>query len=299
MLDKLKNALSTFVNKTLSEKKLEDAIEDLKLILLRNDVAMNTAEEICQNIIDKLKGEQIGRLTSTKALLEKTLEEVITKILTPDFELDLLQEIENKKASGDLPYVIVFLGVNGTGKTTTMAKIARYLKKNGYSVVAAASDTFRAGAIEQLSSHMDNVGVNVIKGQYKSDPASVSFDAIDHAKAKNIDVVLVDTAGRQVSDKNLMREIEKICRVANPDLKLFIGDSLAGNDALFQAKEFNKYVGVDASILTKLDADAKGGAALSISHETRKPIIFVGIGQKYTDLEKFDPDLFISSVLTD
>jgi len=298
MLDKLKNALSTFVNKTLTEKKLDDAIEDLKLILLRNDVAMNTADDICQNIINKLKGEQIGRLFSTQSLLEETLEEVITNILTPDFELDLLQEIQNNKASGDLPYVIVFLGVNGTGKTTTMAKIARYLKENGYSVVAAASDTFRAGAIEQLSYHMDNVGVNVIKGQYKSDPASVSYDAIDHAKAKKIDVVLVDTAGRQVTDKNLMREIEKICRVANPDLKLFIGDSLAGNDALFQAKEFNKYVGIDASILTKLDADAKGGAALSISHETRKPIIFVGVGQKYKDLKEFDPDLFISNVLT-
>jgi fused signal recognition particle receptor len=299
MLDKLKNALSTFINKTLTEKKLDDAIEDLKLILLRNDVAMNTADDICQNIISKLKGDKIGRLSSTRSILEETLEEVITNILTPDFELDLLQEIKNKKASGDLPYTIVFLGVNGTGKTTTMAKIARYLKEYGYSVVAAASDTFRAGAIEQLSYHMDNVGVNVIKGQYKSDPASVSYDAIDHAKAKKIDVVLVDTAGRQVTDKNLMREIEKICRVANPDLKLFIGDSLAGNDALFQAKEFNKYVGIDATILTKLDADAKGGAALSISHETRKPIIFVGVGQKYTDLEEFDPDLFISNVLTE
>jgi fused signal recognition particle receptor len=299
MLDKLKSAFSSFVNKTLTEEKLEEAIEELKLLLLRNDVAMNTADEIIQNIINKLKGEQIGRLSSTSSFLEDTLEEVITDILTPKEQIDVLKEIKEKKDSGEKPYVIVFLGVNGTGKTTTMAKIAQYLKKHGYSVVAAASDTFRAGAIEQLSYHMDNVGVNVIKNQYKSDPASVAFDAIDHATAKNIDVVLVDTAGRQVSDKNLMREIEKICRIANPDLKLFVGDSLAGNDALYQAKEFNKYVGIDASILTKLDADAKGGAALSVSHEIEKPIIFVGVGQKYEDLEKFNPDLFISSVLTE
>ncbi|TXT62715.1 MAG: Signal recognition particle 54 kDa protein [Promethearchaeota archaeon] len=299
MLEKLKNALSGFINKTLTEEKIEENIEDLKLILLRNDVAMDTADEISHSIIEKLKGEQIGRLSSTKSFLEDTLEEVITNILTPEQELNLLQEIEKKKQAEQLPYVMVFLGVNGTGKTTTMAKIAQYVKDHGYSVVAAASDTFRAGAIEQLSYHMDNVNVRIIKGQYKSDPASVAYDAIDHARAKNIDIVLIDTAGRQVSDKNLMREIEKICRIAQPDLKLFIGDSLAGNDALFQAKEFNKYVGIDASILTKLDADAKGGAALSIAHETKKPIIFVGVGQKYHDLEKFDSELFISSVLTE
>ncbi|MBD3212284.1 MAG: signal recognition particle-docking protein FtsY [Candidatus Lokiarchaeota archaeon] len=296
MLDKLKNAFSTFVNKTLTEEKLEDTIKDLNILLISNDVAMETADVICQSIIDSFRGEEVGRLTSTSKLLEETLEEVITEILTPDQEIDLLEQIEQKQSSEE-PYVIVFLGVNGTGKTTTMAKVAHFLKKEGYSVVAAASDTFRAGAIEQLSYHMKNVGVRVIKNEYRSDPASVAYDAVDHATAKNIDVVLVDTAGRQVTDKNLMREIEKICRIARPDLKIFVGDSLAGNDALFQAQEFNKYVGIDATILTKLDADAKGGAALSVSHETKKPIIFVGTGQKYEDLEPFDPDLFITNIL--
>ncbi|TFF93838.1 MAG: signal recognition particle-docking protein FtsY [Promethearchaeota archaeon] len=298
MLDKLKSAFSTFVNKTLSEDKLEDSIQDLKILLLSNDVAMETAEAICDNIIKSFKGEEIGRLTSTGKLLEETLENVITEILTPDQELNLIEQIEEKRSVKD-PYIIVFLGVNGTGKTTTMAKMAHFLKEKGYSVVAAASDTFRAGAIEQLTYHMNNVGVKVIKNQYKSDPASVAYDAIDHARAKNIDIVLVDTAGRQVTDKNLMKEIEKICRISKPDLKIFVGDSLTGNDALFQAKEFNKYVGIDASILTKLDADAKGGAALSVSHETKKPIIFVGTGQSYEDLENFDPDLFISNILTE
>jgi len=193
--------------------------------------------------------------------------------------------------------VIVFLGVNGTGKTTTMAKIAHYLKKHDFSTVAAAADTFRAGAIEQLSYHMVNVDIKVIKHEYKSDPASVAYDAIEHAKAKGINVVLIDTAGRQVSDKNLMKELEKIVRVSEPDLIIFVGDSLAGNDALFQAKEFKKNIGIDANILTKLDADSKGGAALSISFETKKPIIFVGVGQEYKDLEPFDRDLFVSNIL--
>ncbi|TXT54293.1 MAG: Signal recognition particle 54 kDa protein [Promethearchaeota archaeon] len=272
MLDKLKSSLSSFVKKTLTEEKIEDSLEELRLMLIRNDVAIDTADEICNKIKDSYKGEEIGLLSSKKGYLSDVLEEVIEEILTPEKKIDLIDEIENKDSK---PYIMLFLGVNGTGKTTTMAKIAHYLKNEGYSVVAAASDTFRAGAIEQLSHHMNNVGVKVIKHKYKADPASVAYDAIDHAKSKGIDVVLVDTAGRQVSDKNLMREIEKIVRIAQPDLKIFVGDSLAGNDALYQAKEFNKSVGIDANILTKLDADAKGGAALSISYETRKPIIYV------------------------
>jgi len=296
MLDKLKSAFSSFISKTLTEKKLEDSIKDLKLILLSNDVAMDTAEEICDNLTKSFEGEQIGRLSSTKNMLFNFLKEIITEILTPDQEIDLLKEIKKKNVK-NLPYVIVFLGVNGTGKTTTMAKIAHFLKKNKISSVAAAADTFRAGAIEQLSYHMNNVDIRVIKHDYNSDPASVCFDAIEHAKAKNVNVVLIDTAGRQVNDKNLMIEMQKIVRVAQPDLIIFVGDSLAGNDALYQAKEFKKHVGIDANILTKLDADAKGGAALSISHETNKPIIFVGVGQKYDDLLPFDRDLFISNIL--
>jgi fused signal recognition particle receptor len=294
MLDKLKSSLSSFVKKTLTEEKIEDSLEELRLMLIRNDVAIDTADEICNKIKDSYKGEEIGLLSSKKGYLGDVLEEAIEEILTPEKKIDLIEEIENKDSK---PYIMLFLGVNGTGKTTTMAKIAHYLKNEGYSVVAAASDTFRAGAIEQLSYHMNNVGVKVIKHKYKADPASVAYDAIDHAKSKGIDVVLVDTAGRQVSDKNLMREIEKIVRIAQPDLKIFIGDSLAGNDALYQAKEFNKSVGIDANILTKLDADAKGGAALSISYETRKPIIYVGVGQGYDDLKEFDKNFFVSNIL--
>ncbi|MFX1488391.1 MAG: signal recognition particle-docking protein FtsY [Promethearchaeota archaeon] len=293
MLEKLKNVFSTFVKKSLTEKKIDESIKDLRILLIRNDVAIDTADEICKQISDSFKDQQIARLTSTKKLLFDTLRDTITEILTPEVRIDLLEEVKKKNQ----PYVIIFLGVNGTGKTTTMAKVAHFFKKNGFSIVAAASDTFRAAAIEQLSYHMDNVGIRVIKHEYKSDPASVAYDAIEHAKAKKIDIVLVDTAGRQVTDKNLMIEIQKICRVAQPDCKIFVGDSLAANDALYQAREFDKHVGIDANILTKLDADAKGGAALSISFETKKPIIFLGTGQKYEDLEPFDREVFISNIL--
>lgn len=295
MKKKLSNIFTNFVKKTITEKKL-DAISELKLLLISNDVALDTAEELCNQLVDRLKGEQIGRLSSTKNYLFKELRDIIRNILTPEKNINLLDEIKVKN-SKNLPYVIVFLGVNGTGKTTTMAKIAHFLKKQGLTSVAAAADTFRAGAIEQLSKHMDNVGIRVIKHDYKSDPASVAFDAVNHAKAKNVNVVLVDTAGRQVTDKNLMIEMQKIIRIAEPDLKVLIVDSLSGNDALFQAKEFKKHVGIDTNVLTKLDADSSGGAALSITYETKKPILFVGNGQGYDDIEEFSIDSFITNIL--
>jgi len=295
-MKKLGNIFSTFVKKTLTSDNLESTLNELNLLLISNDVAIETADVLCQKVSESLKGEQISRLTSKKKFLFDILREVVREILTPEREINLIDEIRNVNKQNK-PYVMCFLGVNGTGKTTTIAKIAHYLKKNNISSVAAAADTFRAAAIEQLSIHMQNVGIRVIKHAYKSDPASVAFDAIEHAKAKKVDVVLVDTAGRQVSNKNLMKEMQKIVKVAEPDLVLFIGDSLAGNDALTQAKEFNKSVGIDANILTKFDADAKGGAALSISYETKKPILFVGIGQGYDDLEPFNIQLFISNIL--
>jgi fused signal recognition particle receptor len=295
-MKKLSNVFSVFVKKTLSSENLESALNELNLLLIGNDVATETADILCQKINESLKGEQVSRLTSKNKFLFEVLKDAITDILTPEKNIDLLEEIRKKNKTNS-PYIICFLGVNGTGKTTTIAKIAHYLKKNNISSVVAAADTFRAAAIEQLSYHMQNIGIKVIKHEYKSDPASVAYDAVQHAKAKNINVVLVDTAGRQVSNKNLMQEMQKIVRVAEPDLTLFIGDSLAGNDALTQAKEFNNSVGIDANILTKFDADAKGGAALSISYETKKPILFIGIGQGYDDLEPFNRELFISNIL--
>jgi len=296
MLEKLKNVFSTFVKKTLTEKKIDEAISDLRILLISNDVAIDTADEICKSIIESFKGQQITRLTSTNKMLFDTLKEVIVEILTPEEEIDIIKEIKAKNSLG-LPYVFVFFGINGTGKTTTIAKVANFLKESNITSVAAASDTFRAGAIEQLTKHMNNVGIKVIKHGYKSDPASVAYDAIEHAKAKEIDVVLVDTSGRQTTNRNLMMEMQKICRVTNPDCKVFVGDSLSANDVLYQVREFDKLVGIDANILTKFDADAKGGAALSISFETKKPLIFLGIGQNYEDLIPFNRDLFLSNIL--
>ena len=190
----------------------------------------------------------------------------------------------------------MFLGINGTGKTTTIAKLTHLFQKKGFSVVLACADTFRAGSSEQLQTHGDRLKVRVLCRPYGSDPASVAFDAINHARARGIDVVLIDTAGRMQTNRNLMAELEKIHRVAEPDLVIFVGDALAGNDAIEQAKTFNEAIGIDAAILTKVDADVKGGAALSIAIATGKPIILVGVDQKYSDLEVFQPEWFAEKI---
>ena len=194
------------------------------------------------------------------------------------------------------PVVIMFVGVNGSGKTLSIAKIATMLKNQGKSCVMAAGDTFRAGAIEQLGIHADKVGVKIIKHGPGSDPAAVAYDAIEHAKAKHKDVVLLDTAGRMQTNVNLMDEMAKIKRVAKPDLILFVGDALAGNDAVEQAKRFNEIVGIDGVILTKVDTDAKGGSALSVAYTIGKPLLFIGVGQGYDDQIPFDPQWMIDNI---
>lgn len=273
---------------------MHDIIEELKLTLMKNDVAVLAAEQIANETINQLKGQKVG-LFSKKTTLEIAIKQAIYSVLKVENQLELIQTIKNRP-NKTRPFVILILGVNGTGKTTTIAKIAHLLKKNDLSVVVAASDTFRAGAIEQLELHMQRVGVKLIKQTYKADPASVAFDAIDHAVAKKIQVVIIDTSGRQVTNKNLLEELKKVKRINQPDLTVFIGDSLAGNDVLVQAEQFNLAVQIDASIITKLDADSKGGAALSIAYITKKPIIYIGIGQGYDDLIPFEPDWFIEKI---
>ena len=241
----------------------------------------------------ELGGKRVPRGVDFDSAIDAILRNSIRNILSKP--LDLMGFVDKAQK----PVVIMFVGVNGTGKTTVIAKLAHLLLERGRTVVMAASDTFRAGAIEQLEKHSENLVVKLVKHKAGSDPAAVAFDAVEHAKAKHRDVVLIDTAGRMQTNVNLMDEMKKIKRVAKPNMVVFVGDSLAGNDAVDQAKKFDEAVGIDASVLTKLDADSKGGAALSIAFVTKKPIIYVGTGQGYGDLTPFDPKWMVERIFAE
>ncbi|MFQ6068465.1 MAG: signal recognition particle-docking protein FtsY [Candidatus Bathyarchaeia archaeon] len=300
MFEKLKAGLSGLVSKIttteLKAKQLRPVLSDFKLSLIQNDVALPVAERICDEMEKRLDGVEVKRLEDRKDVVEKNLREVLLEILNTGEKVDLLKLVEEKRKSG-VPLVIAFVGINGTGKTTSIAKIAKLFIKNGYTIVLACSDTYRAGSIEQLEEHAKRLRVRMIKHSYGADPAAVAFDAIKHAKAHGIDVVLIDTAGRIQTDKNLMNELAKVKRVVNPDLTLLVVDALTGNDAVMQAQEFNESVGIDGTILTKVDADVKGGSALSVTYVTGKPILFIGVGQTYEDLQPFKPEQFTQMIL--
>lgn len=274
----------------ISEKEFEVYKEELETLLLENNVALEVSDEI----INKLKQRVIGKEFLKKEAEEEikdTLKEIISEILiTP---LNFIEEINKKKSKNEEPYIILFFGINGSGKTTTIAKIAEFLKNKKLSCVIAASDTFRAASIEQIKEHGKRIKVRIISHEYGSDPASVGFDAINYAKKNHLDCVLIDTAGRMHTEKNLIKEMEKINRVCNPDLKIFVGESVTGNDVIEQARTFNWNIGIDGIILTKADIDEKGGTALSIGFVTQKPILFLGTGQEYNSIEPFDKNKFL------
>jgi fused signal recognition particle receptor len=300
MFEKLKSGLSGLVNKIttteLKAEKLRPVLSDFKLSLVENDVAFPVAERICDEMEKRLDGVQIKRLEDRRKIVKANLREVLLETMLTNDKVDLLKAIEEKRKKGE-PYVIVFVGINGTGKTTTIAKFSQFLKKKGHSVVLACSDTYRAGSIEQLEEHAKRLGLRMIKHKYGADPAAVAYDTVNHAKAHGTNVVLIDTAGRIQTNRNLMNELAKIKRIVNPDLTVLTVDSLTGNDAVMQAEEFHKSVGIDATILTKVDADVKGGSALSVTYVTKKPILFIGTGQKYEDLEEFKPEKFLELIL--
>jgi len=300
MFEKLKAGLSNLVNKVtvteLKADKLHPILSDFKMNLIENDVAVPVAEKVCDEMEEKLNGVQVKRLEDKKKLVLEDLHKVLIEILDTGNRFDLWSMLDKKRKAKE-PFVIVFVGINGTGKTTTIAKMARMLTKKGYSVVLSCSDTYRAGSIEQLEEHGKRLGVRMIRHTYGADPAAVAYDAISHAKAHGVDVVLIDTAGRIQTDRNLMNELAKVKRVITPDLTVLVVDALTGNDAVMQAEEFNKSVGVDATILTKVDADVKGGSALSVTYVTKKPIIFIGMGQSYEDIEPFNPEQFTQMIL--
>lgn len=288
ILDKIKAAVfeQEFI---IQESSVKDILWELEMALLESDVALPVAEKIVESIKLELVGTRRKIGSDTGKIVEDALKKAILKVISVDsFDFDGFVRKANK------PVSIVFVGVNGTGKTTTIAKMAERFKSQNYSVVIAAGDTFRAGAIEQIDRHAEALGVKIIKHQEGSDPAAIIYDAIQFAKAKHKDVVLADTAGRMHTNINLMDQLKKVCRVNNPDLIIFVDEAIAGNDAVERAKLFNNAVPFNGSILTKADADSKGGAAISITYTTGKPILFLGVGQTYKDLIKFEPQWLIS-----
>ena len=300
MFDKLKKAFSNAAKgigqKEITEKVLGDTLFDLEMSLLESDVAQEAVESLSSKLKKELVGARLEKGDEVGKVIQSKLQRTVAEVFANAGKFDLIEKIKTKKGAKQGPYVIVFLGINGTGKTTTVAKIANMIRKHGLSVVVAAGDTHRAGAIEQLSQHASNLSLKVIAQRYGADPSAVGRDAVEHARKNHIDAVLVDTAGRMQTSRNLMDEMAKIVRVVKPDAKLFIGDALAGNDTINQAREFFQYSNFDGAILTKIDADAKGGAAISIAHITSRPIVYVGVGQGYDDIIPFEPDRFIESL---
>ncbi len=298
MFDKLRDAFSNAAKslgeKELKEKDIEDILFELEIALLESDVASEVIDEIKSDLKEKLIGSKIDKHQIEK-FVKDSLISSISALFDAVEKIDLFEKINEKKKQ-EQPFLILFVGINGTGKTTSLAKIAYMLQQAKYSVVVAAADTFRAGAIEQLREHTNRLNLKLVAQNYNSDPAAVARDAVLYAKSHKTDCVLIDTAGRMQTNKNLMEQIEKINKVVNPDMTIFVGDSLAGNDTVNQAREFFERVKFNASILTKSDADAKGGAALSIVKVTSTPILYVGTGQEYSDLKPFDKEIFLEAV---
>jgi len=291
LFSKLKEKIvKKVLEKKLTREDLEPILENFEVELLEADVAFEVSEKIKNDLIKELEGKEI-RKGSEKEVVVEAIRKSLSEILDLP-KINLEEDIKKKK-----PYLIVFFGFNGSGKTTTIAKVANFLTKKGFTCVLAAGDTFRAASIEQIEEHAKKIGVPVIKQKYGADPAAVIFDARKYAEAKKIDVVLADTAGRSYTNENLMEELKKIVRVNKPDLKVLVIDSLTGNDAINQAKFFNE-IGVDAVIFTKLDVNEKGGAILSVSYLLKKPILFVGDGQKYEDIKYFDKEEFLNNLLS-
>jgi fused signal recognition particle receptor len=284
-----------FLGRKLREATVDEVFDDLEVALLQSDVALPVIDKMRKDLRRDLAGRKLRFGVDSESAIRSSLMRSVRSILARP-PIDLAAQV---RAQADKPFVILFVGVNGTGKTTSLAKLAGWLGSQGLTSVIAAGDTFRAGAIEQLLVHGERLGIRVIRQKEGSDPAAVAFDAVEHAKAKKVDVVLVDTAGRQHTNDNLIEEAKKIRRVVKPSLTLFVGDALSGHDVVEQGKEFNAALGIDGLILTKLDADAKGGSALSLTYILQKPILFVGTGQEYADLHPFDPDWMVERLFAE
>jgi fused signal recognition particle receptor len=297
------SASPTFVDKVrvlitereliVSAKDVNEALSELEMTLLESDVALPATDAIINSVEKNLVGKHRKIGESVDSLVVHALKVALLDVLGNGFDL------KEYIAKHDRPVKILFTGVNGTGKTTTVAKIGAYLKKEGFTVVIGAGDTYRAGAIEQIGVHAERLGIRIIQHKEGADPSAVLFDAVQYARSHKIDVVLADTAGRFHNKANLMSQLEKIKRVMKPDLVVYVDEAVAGNDAVTRAYEFDKTIGADAVILTKVDMDSRGGAAISIAHTIGKPLMFIGTGQSYDDIAPFDPAQVVEELLGD
>ena len=300
MFDKLRAQFSNFydrVTKTeLQGKDLDRVLDEFQLSLVENDVAVSVADYVATELKEKLKDVQFARFSDPRERVKAILSDVLLSVLDRAGRLDIFELVEEKKKAG-VPAIIVFVGINGTGKTTSIAKLAHILQRKGRTSILAASDTYRSGSIEQLEEHARRIGVRLIKHQYGADPAAVAFDAVNYARAHGINAVLIDTAGRMQTNQNLLEEMRKIVRVTKPDLTILVVDALTGNDAVEQGKVFSQAVKIDGIILAKLDADVKGGNAISLSYIMGRPVTLVGTGQGYDDLEPFQPQTIVRNLV--
>ena len=300
MFDKLKSSFGGLVQKIsqkeLSDKEISQILDEFLLVLVENDVAYSVAQTICSSLRDKLKTVEIRRFSDSTEPAKTVLREVLLELLKGSGEESFFKVL-NERKSEQKSCIILFVGVNGTGKTSSIAKIGHLLLRRGFSVVIAAADTYRTGSIEQIEEHARRIGIKTIKHDYGGDSAAVAFDAVNYASAHGINVVLIDSAGRMQTNKNLLEEMKKIARVAKPDLTILVVDALTGNDAVEQGQKFSEAVNIDGVILTKLDADAKGGSAISMAAVIGKPILFATVGQNYEDLVSFEPEQMVENII--
>ena len=301
MFEKLKSGVNSLVQK-ISQKELSDQdiskiLDEFLLALVENNVAYSVAKQICDNLHEKLKATQFRRFTDSTQPAKEVLREVLLELLKGSGE-ESFYNVLNECKNAHKPAIILFVGVNGTGKTSSIAKVGHLLLRKGFSVIVAAADTYRTGSIEQIEEHARRIGIKTIKHDYGADAAAVAFDAVNYAIAHGTNVVLIDTAGRMQTNKNLLEEMKKIARVSKPNLTILVVDSLTGNDAVEQGRSFSSAVNIDGVVLTKLDADVKGGSAISIAAIMGKPILFATVGQNYEDLVSFEPEQMVEKIIS-
>ena len=300
MFEKLKSGVNSLVQKVsqkeLSDQDISKILDEFLLALVENNVAYSVAKQICDNLREKLKATQFRRFTDSTQPAKEALRDVLLEILKGSGE-ESFYKVLNESKNAHKPSIILFVGVNGTGKTSSIAKVGHLLLRKGFSVIVAAADTYRTGSIEQIEEHARRIGIKTIKHDYGADAAAVAFDAVNYATAHGTNVVLIDTAGRMQTNKNLLEEMKKVARVAKPNLTILVVDSLTGNDAVEQGKSFSSSVNIDGVVLTKLDADAKGGSAISIAAIMGKPILFATVGQNYEDIVSFEPEQMVEKII--